>query len=143
MALIASKSGYIETDGGRAAAGYRGQTGDCAVRAAAIATDLPYQEVYDALADGTKKAGRPFRSFKDGCLRKVLHEYLASLGWEWTPTMLVGTGCVVHLREDELPPGRVVARVSKHFVATIDGVIYDDHDPSRDGTRCVYGFWSG
>jgi len=23
----------------------------------------------------------------------------------------------------------------------IDGVIFDTHDPSRRGTRCVYGIW--
>lgn len=25
---------------------------------------------------------------------------------------------------------------------TRDGVIRDTHDPSRDGTRCVYGYWT-
>jgi len=23
----------------------------------------------------------------------------------------------------------------------IDGVLHDTHDCSRDGTRCVYGYW--
>ena len=36
-------------DGGREAAGYKGTTGDCVTRAIAIACELPYQEVYDAL----------------------------------------------------------------------------------------------
>ena len=22
-----------------------------------------------------------------------------------------------------------------------DGVVHDTYDPSRDGTRCVYGYW--
>ena len=30
-------------DGGRAAAGYKGQAGDCVVRSIAIATRMPYQ----------------------------------------------------------------------------------------------------
>ena len=34
-------------DGGRAAAGYKGETNDCACRAIAIATGMPYQKVYD------------------------------------------------------------------------------------------------
>lgn len=34
-------------DGGRAAAGYKGTTGDCACRAIAIASGRPYQEIYD------------------------------------------------------------------------------------------------
>ena len=53
----------------------------------------------------------------------------------------IGTGCVAHLAPGELPEGRVVARVSKHLTAVIDGVIRDTFDPSRGGTRCVYGYW--
>lgn len=45
---------FIYDDGGRAEAGYKGHTGDCVVRAVAIATQLPYQDVYDALSHGQK-----------------------------------------------------------------------------------------
>jgi hypothetical protein len=38
---------------------------------------------------------------------------------------------------------RPVVRCSKHTVGVIDGVVHDTHDQSRDGTRCVYGYWSG
>jgi len=55
--------------------------------------------------------------------------------------MAIGQGCKVHLRAEELPPGRLVVQVSKHVTAVIDGVIYDTHDCSRGGTRCVYGLW--
>jgi hypothetical protein len=41
-----------------------------------------------------------------------------------------------------LPNGRLIARCSRHLVAVIDGVIHDTHDSSRDGTRCVYGYWT-
>jgi len=37
-------------DGGRAAAGFHGETGDCVCRAIAIATGKPYAEVYDELS---------------------------------------------------------------------------------------------
>ena len=43
---------WVKDDGGRAAAGYVGNTGDCVTRSIAIATGLPYKEVYDALAEG-------------------------------------------------------------------------------------------
>ena len=33
-------------DGGRTAAGFKGKTGDCAVRSIAIATNLPYKKIY-------------------------------------------------------------------------------------------------
>jgi hypothetical protein len=55
--------------------------------------------------------------------------------------MQVGSGCTVHLREDELPSGTLIVAVSRHLTVVKDGVIYDNHDPSRDGTRCVYGYW--
>lgn len=40
---------YVYNDGGREAAGYKGTTRDCVTQAVAIATEHPYQEVYDAL----------------------------------------------------------------------------------------------
>lgn len=55
--------------------------------------------------------------------------------------MFVGQGCNVHLRADELSPGRLIVSVSKHITIVIDGVIHDTYDPSRDGTRCVYGYF--
>ena len=63
------------------------------------------------------------------------------LGWKWIPTMTIGSGCKVHLREDELPKGRIVCSLSKHETAVIDGVLNDTYDCSRDGTRCVYGYF--
>jgi hypothetical protein len=55
--------------------------------------------------------------------------------------MAIGQGCRTHLRADELPSGRPIVSVSKHLVAVIDGVIHDIYDCSRDGTRCVYGYF--
>jgi len=31
---------------------------------------------------------------------------MKSLGWIWTPTIQIGSGCTVHLRADELPSGQ-------------------------------------
>ena len=56
--------------------------------------------------------------------------------------MLVGQGCKVHLRSEELPSGILIVAVSRHLTVVKNGVIYDTHDCSRDGTRCVYGYWS-
>jgi hypothetical protein len=140
---------WVYDDGGRAAAGFRGSAGDCSVRAIAIATGLPYRKVYDDLFAGERETagrargrGRKVRSPREGVRTSVLREYLADLGWAWTPTMGIGTGTTVHLRAAELPAGRLVARCSRHLVAVLDGVIHDTHDPSRDGTRAVYGYWT-
>jgi len=137
---------YVYDDGGRAAAGYKGETGDCVVRAIAIATEMPYQEVYDAIneiakGERTGKRKRGKSNARLGVYKGTIRKYMEALDWEWTPTMQIGSGCQVHLRADELPAGRLVVSVSKHSVAVIDGVVHDTHDPSRDGTRCVYGYF--
>ena len=80
-------------------------------------------------------------SSRTGVVRKVYNEYLKSLGYQWTPTMLIGQGCKVHLRSDELPSGRLIIKVSKHITSMIDGVLHDTYDCSRNGTRCVYGYY--
>jgi len=48
----------------------------------------------------------------------------------------------VHLCDEELPSGNLVLRLSRHYCAMRDGVVHDTYDPSRDGTRAVYGYWS-
>ena len=69
-------------------------------------------------------------------------QYLEQRGWHWTPTMKIDSGCPVHLRASELPPGRLIVRVSGHVTAVIDGVIYDTHDCSRGGRQYVYRYFS-
>jgi hypothetical protein len=137
--------GFVHDDGGRAAAGYRGQAGDCVTRAIAIATGLPYQEVYDGINAVAKRErprkGRRRSSARTGVTNATIRRYLAELGWEWVPTMRVGSGTTIHLRADELPPGRLIVSVSKHLTTVIDGVVHDTYPQDRDGTRCVYGYW--
>ena len=131
-------------DGGRAAAGFTGRTGDCVTRAIAIASGKPYAEVYAALNE-LAQMERPARgkrsSSRTGVFRKTYHRYLLSLGFRWQACMGIGTGCKVHLRDGELPLGKVIARVSKHVCAVIDGVIHDTYDPQRPWGRCVYGYY--
>lgn len=143
---------FIFDDGGRTAAAFKGEANDCATRAVAIAAELPYAEVYKALADINAKerktkrarawAGK--RSARNGVYTKhvAFKRYMKALGWQWTPTMQIGSGCKVHLRADELPRGRLIVSVSRHLCAVVDGVVHDTHDPSDEGRRCVYGYWS-
>lgn len=166
---------HVYDDGGRPEAGFMGKCGDCVVRAVAIATELPYGEVYRALAklNATNRsrvtaAGR--KSARNGVIVRSagFKRYMRSLGWTWTPAMGIGTGCKVHLHDGELPTGRLIVSVSKHYTAVIDGVVHDTHDPQREvhciepdngrdlkpgewrnpngicrvERRCVYGYWS-
>jgi hypothetical protein len=137
---------FKHSDGGRSAAGFKGHAGDCVCRAVAIASGKPYAEVYAALSDGAgserKSKGRTARN-GIRTSRKWFKDYMQSLGFVWTSTMQIGSGCTVHLRAGEVPmQGRHVVMVSKHAVALVEGVLIDTHDASRDGNRCVYGYWS-
>ncbi len=156
---------FIYDDGGRAAAGYKGLAGDCVARAVAIASGRPYEEVYNDLS---RLAGRERKSrgatARNGIhtSRKWFKDYMRSIGFVWVATMGIGTGCKVHLHDGELPPGRLVVAVSKHYTAVIDGVVHDTDDPQREvhwthfngasssedprvthtvQRRCVYGYW--
>jgi hypothetical protein len=135
----------VYDDGGRQAAGFKGEADDCVTRSIAIATAQPYLEVYGALNQEAKRE-RPRAkgrrsSARTGMFKSTYRRYLERLGWRWQPTMQIGGGCQVHLRVGELPPGRLLVQVSRHLTAVINGVIHDTHDPGRGGTRCVYGIW--
>jgi hypothetical protein len=137
---------WVYDDGGRSAAGYRGETRDCVTRAIVIAAGLPYQKVYDLLnaeARHERPRGRRKRSAaRTGVHKATMRRVLVDqLGWSWTPTMHIGSGCRVHLRPNELPEGRIIASLSRHMVAVIDGAVHDTHNPTRGGTRCVYGYF--
>jgi hypothetical protein len=138
---------FVFNDGGRAAAGYKGLAGDCVTRSIAIVTGKPYQEVYDALnalakSERTGKRKPDKSSSRSGVYKQTYRRYMDSLGWVWTPTMAIGSGCRVHLSASELPSGRLLVLVSQHLTAVLDGVMHDTHDCSREGTRCVYGYFS-
>jgi hypothetical protein len=127
-------------DGGRAKY-YKGkEAGDCVTRAIAIATGKDYSEVYQDLAIGMKQHDGK-KSARNGVHKSVYHSYLVKNGFKWVPTVKIGTGCKVHLNSQELPEGTLIARVSKHLCCVIDGVINDTYDPSRGGSRCVYGYY--
>lgn len=170
--MTAAALPWIYDDGGRCDAGYSGPAGDCVVRACAIATGLPYAYVYDTLHDLQRhwlstrrkprvtRSGRPeSASPRTGVFRDVFGPWLVdTLGWTWTPTMHIGSGTTVHLAVGELPTGRpLIANLSKHVAAVVPGdhpavddrrygpgdmVVLDTGDPTREGTRCVYGYWS-
>lgn len=143
---------FVYNDGGRKEAGYKGHTGDCVCRAIAIVAQLPYQQVYDRLAAGNKtqrktkktggrNTGKESAAYGVHMKRKWFKDYMQELGFFWRSTMSIGTGCQVHLTENELPKGRLFVRLSKHATAVIDGVINDTYDCSREETRCVYGYY--
>ena len=71
---------FVNNDGGCAAAGYRGQAGDCVVRSIAIVTGLPYQKIYNDLF----KANKKFRNTSNTKLAKGLKKKMTALDQEHT-----------------------------------------------------------
>lgn len=150
MRLHYNNSGRMKTGRFRAKYG-----SDCVTRAISIATARdPFNvtgEEYQAIADKVNELGKRERITKrkrgksndqTGVYKATCKKLLLDLGWVWTPTMHIGSGCRVHLAEGELPSeGRLIVSLSKHMVAVVDGVIHDTGDPTRGGTRCVYGYW--
>jgi hypothetical protein len=137
---------YVYNDGGKKEAGFKGNSGDCVCRSISIVTGLPYKEVYKALNQLAKKERigkikKDKSSARNGVYKHTYTKYLLSIGYLWVPTMKIGSGCKFHLKEEELPKGRLIVVVSKHLTAVIDGVLHDTSDCSRDGTRCVYGYF--
>ena len=138
---------FVYSDGGRSSYFRAEHVGDCVTRAICNATGKDYKEVYDALNDlskrertGKKKKG--VSSSRNGVYRTTIKKYIEeTLGWRWMPCMEIGSGCKTHLCEDELPKGTIIVSLSKHLSCVKDGVLYDTYDCSRDGSRCVYGFW--
>jgi len=138
---------FVYSDGGRAEAGFKGLVGDCVARAICNATGKDYLEVYNRINElsnderitktKTERSNARTGVYKDTA-KKLLEEY----GFKWVALMGIGTGCKVHLKKEELPKGVIVCRLSRHYVCCKDGVIYDTFDCSREGTRCVYGYFT-
>lgn len=138
---------WVNDDGGRAAAGYKGDTGDCAARALSIATGMGYKAAYDLINEFAKiekpsKVRRGRSDARTGVHRVTMQAVMAHLGWRWVPLMKIGSGCTVHLHEAEVADGRIIVSLSKHYAAVINKKLHDTHRSDREGTRCVYGYWT-
>jgi len=83
---------WVYDDGGRKAAGFQGKAGDCVARSIAIATRLPYRQVYALLNEqaGCERLTRGRRSSaRKGVFRRTCQRVLESLGWRRVPTMKI------------------------------------------------------
>ena len=136
----------VEYDDGGAPI-HRANRNDCVARAFAIASGTPYMEVVALIRGFAKRervtATKGRSNAMVGVYKYTTRKVAEALGFSWTPTMGIGTGCTVHVDPWELPEtGRHILNLSRHVCAYIDGVVHDTGNPSRDGTRCVYGYWS-
>lgn len=120
--------------------------GDCVCRAIANGTGMDYKEVYDLINSYASKEHitrhkKSKSTARNGVYKDTIYRVMTDLGWEWMPTMYIGSGCKVHLNEKELPKGTLIVSLSKHLTCVKDGKLYDTYDCTRGGTRCVYGYY--
>ncbi len=127
---------FIWNDGGRAACGFVGLTGDCVTRSIAIATGSVYRDVYETLGKASEKSAR------NGVPTDVASEYLAERNWQWLDgfnrAFIVG----------ELPKSVVILHLAKpdngsqHFCTVIDRVVHDTWNPGDEEDYIIKGFWT-
>jgi hypothetical protein len=117
---------FVWNDGGRAASGFVGTTGDCVTRAISIATGRAYKEVYEAIFSASGATPR------NGVATVVFDQYLTDRGWQRTDFPSTP------FNVNRLPKGVVIVRLSNsskrsgHLSCVIDRVIHDTWNPADD-----------
>ena len=124
-------------DGGRFASGFVGLTGDCVVRAIAIATGINYRDIYSEIGKASEKSPR------NGVPTTVASQFLIARRWQYS------NGRQSSFTADSLPPGIVIVHLASdksrrhgHFCTVIDHVIQDTWNASDDDEFTVAGFWT-
>ena len=131
---------YRYDDGGRAAVGYRGRTGDCVVRAIAICTGEDYRAVYLTMAEHMKRNGyaasgnayatrernrKAPRSKGQIAARRVQDRVLEAYGFR---KVRLPTGARPTFTEAHHQFGDCVVGTTKHVAAIVDGALRDTFD---------------
>lgn len=129
---------YIYSDGGRENY-FKGKAKDCVCRAISIASGKDYMEVYKSLknAIGTPRNGVD-------TTKKAFKEWMVANGFVWVACSGIGVKESVHFIKGELPQGRLVCSVAKHYVAVIDDKVFDTWDSRYNSwgeLRRIYGYW--
>lgn len=137
---------WIYDDGGRSKYYQKENVNDCVCRSIAIVTGRDYKEIYDLInkyAEEYRQENPDDNSHaRLGVSKDLTYKILTDLGFKWIAKMYFGKGCTCHLRDGELPKkGRLLVSVSKHLTAVIDGNVHDIYDCTRNGKRCVYGYF--
>lgn len=134
-AQIAYAPNFIYNDGGRALAGVKTQT-DCGIRAMAVACQITYNEARERLKDASAIGKLGSRAIARGIYKEDMTSALKLLGWVWHSAPRIEGRKARYI---DLPKGRLIARMSKHYAAVIDGELHDTWNSSR---KMVYGYWA-
>ena len=137
---------YSLDDGGRAAAGFKGQAGDCVVRAIAILTRAPYAAVYARMAAAMKQAGYSASGNGDRqkprpglrprlTARQVQNLVKRSYGLRRVD---LGRGARPTYTQAWQLHGNCLVGTTKHVAAIVDGTLRDTFDHRVYDAR-IYG----
>lgn len=132
---------FKQADGGRSFASKKYQ-GDCGPIALAIASGRSYDEAAEALAEDGGLVGR------DGCwidhfVRALEWQEKSFYGLDFKWLSFPAVKGQVRMRAEEFckrfPTGNFILRVSRHYIACVDGVVMGEYPIAPD--RCIYGAW--
>lgn len=116
--------GYEHDDGGRIAAGYKGEAGDCVTRALAILTGKPYRELYRELARAQQSVTGT-RSARNGISSKAYQKVYAAHG---LTKVKLPKGPRPTYTEAHRRYGNCIVSTTRHVCALVDGKLRDIFD---------------
>lgn len=124
---------YKKSDGGKADSGLgNARSGDCVIRAIAIAEDQGYRKTKAALNDLLQAmTGGLLRSCNNGTPEPVSHKFLTDQGYVLTLTKNT------YLRDHDFTGRTVVAVIPRHQMAIVNGQVRDTWDSRKcRRTKC-------
>ena len=107
------------------------ENNDCAVRAVAITTGIPYCQVHKAFT----QAGRKHRK---GTSRRITELVVNALGFDMDRIAVRAKTGVTAERDHCLANGRILLGMTRHLAPMIDGKLYDWTNGRRKG---INGAW--
>lgn len=128
--------GFSYNDGGRRAAGYKGDTGDCVVRAFCILTGADYKETYRELASLESATTGGSKTARNGIRHTVRDAYFAKRGLE---KVKLPKGVRLTWSEAYDAYGDCIVSTAKHVAALMDGALQDTGDCRTYEMQTVYG----
>ena len=131
---------FVVDDGGRKAAGYKGNTSDCVLRSLSIALGEDYEELRRELMEETENFANTSRSRKAkrqkkegssvfrGVYREIYSVILKRRGWIRTGMSKIGSSKRYYLTKTDVPPVPVILHTRRHLTTSIDHTIRDTWD---------------
>ena len=137
---LAEVEKFTFDDGGRKAAGFKGFTNDCVVRAISIACNLQYREVYNWVK---AHGGNPRNGVHRGIYAPILENYGLK-----EDKLSPGIGLSATLWEENLPSNCIVQtgksrrNAKGHLLAIVDGVVRDTYPSMSNPKNEIRMVWT-